>query len=1450
MKKTAKISGSSDGFRPVLSRKKRRCGILEDGSSGNIVGSKVQTSCSWGSETGDTTESDSIDMEKKCLVEKTSFDFGEGSAIAGDLNQTPTGSKVKTKKMLGKSLGKIDFSLSNNEDSVLLDALLELLLSLKNLVNIFVRKFFTLDIGLNKVVGKSSQEKLQVVRKLFSKINGFGGVSTPSKFVGIIRVMFTSELSLVQAFKKAEEAKIIVNSNLKKSSGCSDWAVVLKKISICTSTEAVHAALSEFGIIKSIKMQLVGLWQKAVVEFEQVKHADLVAVHWSILIGKDAVHIARSDVNKASWDACDVYKALLYTLPMGTNAHDIWDYVASIGEKTCVIDHYLVSYAQARCATVCFDSVESLDAVIETMLVLKGANLHWSHFVLAKCTGCEKLGHILLACPIGEKKSVFSGALLQKIFSDSNKTDWLPFMLNIWLQLLVLVDIVMSEGLGVATGGETVVGAVVFNLTVISRLEETLNNLLITVMSLLAKIDNTGLDDIICWHKEKNNLVSIFTESKLKKKMFTSGLESSYLGAGVVVVMNFSLARHVCKILEVPDQLLFSQAGNINSLIAKAVNKSSFIILRVNAVVGYGMFGVEEYFDTDYQAVSVLVGLGDGVKWAKFKDDMVANVAMLHNDFLVAGMHSNLNAMWVAFRKVLCLSAKAKSSKFHKLELLVSKLVKASHLDFFGKFTSLLDKWKSLDSVNASMVKFLFLLGSFFDAIQSVLSKVRKSYCSFKIFELNKDHTIRSVLECFFCKVTLDHLVMDNELVLEPNLIRTKVDVVIEGWTRKRNVVSVVPSVWHCQYQPLEYIFNNAFSDVMCPINFDEMSSVISNLPNGKVEAWMSIIPKPYEWKGVLMNTCLIALIEMACKILSKIFLDKISFVYNTTTQSPIFAIGSVIKNALKKNRELWLVLQDMQKAYDSVGWEHLKKSLVRIKMCDKFIRFFGGIHNVHDGLDQGEVFFPLLWCIFYDPLLCKVKKQESVCGYRLDFRFMTRTGCSESWTGLISFLTAGAFVDDTIWVGSSQATMQHILNVASEFFQINDISINNDKMVAIFINCRVSESCLLISSLSILIAKKGESHQYLGIFLSTKGLSKPSLAKAYLDVRFFTNLMLRKAVSDKQTQFSFVSINVCAKWDTMIHKSLKSKSGLPCDFSNDAIHHPSFKLASVVGFTNSVSILGCLFAHRLHNLQVLSWCPCHPLLFFFCININFSNNFLASIVWIFLGCNFSLSDLMINRYGIAFVKQLCSHTSSGPVLHWFDISVCYLNNSGLPFVCDPLLSCIGSFNILEFYEFEVVCDHLLRVDSGCLFLFMDGFLSGLGTLGIRAGAAAFFEDIDLGLGVEVSGLVSFTMVELQAIALALECVSLSHLIDLFSDSQAVLDVCKSEFLTHLDFRNCHSGVLKNECADAFTRTAVFSNMHLPYIINEHFLKAGGITVSDNSRHFVHNIFQSVYCAH
>ncbi|KAG9290082.1 hypothetical protein G9A89_010388 [Geosiphon pyriformis] len=1388
------------------------------------------------------------------------------------------------------------------------------------------------------------------------------------------------------------------------ATGCSDQAVVIKKIPVGTSVKAVHTALSEFGVIKSVKMQL--------------------------------------------------------------------DFISSVGGKTCVIDHHLVTYGWARCAIVCFELANSLDAIMGTTSMLREAYFHWSHIGFAMCTKCGKLGYTSLGCVSGGKFS--SGDVPCRVLSDTNKSR----LAAIYAKRLALVVCLVSFGgiswakivagfsstplsmkptlhvsselnnrfailkrsltslakyidklakkldasgptvsqlssgcqpLGssVATSDGTVVGVVIFDTSVITKMEETLRNLSVTVMSLSAKMENgDSVPDIYI-----DNLVSIFTESKLKGKvhtwiinkfngvrMFTSGLESSYLGADIVVVINFSLAKHICKVSKVPSQLLsiklffknkllvsilglytgassvvrFSQASNINFFITKAVNEASFIILSgdfnedssykyasfkkcldlglvnslvgspaikeptwansrgiiktidyvlvflnlVDAIVNCNVSEVSKHFDTNYQSVSVSVDLGGLLDMWLNSLYKQANKDQWKFDFKIMVLLANkvFKKKWFkGFDNVFT----KESLRFHKLKL----------LECITNFEFLMEHWISLDNVRALVVQNIVDSGAGSVCVCSALFAARRSYHASKLaeslrakkanirsaidkriesFEVNKGHMIKSVLKCLFCKVVFDYLVVDNNLILEPNLVKFKVDVIMEGWTRKHQVINDVSGNWSCQYQSLEYVFNEAFSSVMCSIGFDELFGVISHLPDGKAagllgisnELWKHCDRVVLDMLMVLLNSCL-----SGKSILSKILSDRISLVCSifdvlcgNNFSFPIFAIGSVIEDALEKNQELWLVLQDMRQAYDSVGWEHLEKSLVRIKMCSKFIQFFGSIHRdhtncvmtdfsltdgycMHDGLDQEEVFSLLLWHIFYDSLLCEVKHQESVCEYRLISHFVSKNGHAKSQFGLSSFFAAGVFIDDTIWV-------------SSEFFRINNILINNNKTVAIFINSRVSNFFLSISGLPISIAKKGESHQYLGSFLLTKSLLKSSLTKTNSDVRFFTNLVLRKTVSDKQFLYLVLAIfysivSYKTQFNALVHKGLKIKSGLPLNFPSDTIHHPSFyglktfvqvqsesKIASLVSFANSNSILGHLFSYRSHNLQVLCWCLVHFLYSPVCICVSAFDNYLADMVCIFLDYNLSLGGFLasffhfysgvpmsavlsklkflrflpsLQWYGIAFHwKRLDPHS---PVPKWFKLSAVFLNNVfSLP-TFPVVLNDIGPVNIFNSGDFVSVCKCLSQVGAGSLSVYMDGSLKDLGIIGCRAGAAAFFENIGLGLSVSVLGLMLSTLAELQAIALALECILSSSSVYLYSDSQAALDAYRLVLnIIYLDFYNqCwvehqhivnvkgYFGILGNEHADAIVGNVSLSSRFLPPHLSKCFLMADGSIVSGNS---------------
>ncbi|KAG9304667.1 hypothetical protein G9A89_021447 [Geosiphon pyriformis] len=515
IKKTVKVSGSEGGFKTVVLKKKRKGSVLAEGI--DIRG------------TGDTTESESIDMEKECLVEETSVDYGENDVFTeGNSNQMPKSLHIKTKKVLEKPLSVIDYGTVNMNDNVLDDFfLLPPPLPVKPSIQVFVYKSFALDIDFVVVAGKFSQEKVNFVRKIFSGVNGFGGVSTSSKFGGIIWASFTSKKVMMTAAQLANDHGVVVNTNLKHPiNNHMNWAIVLKEIPVKTSIEAVYTAISEFGSIKSIKMQLVGFWQKMIIELEDQNQTDLLAAEWSILIEKDVVCVAWADVDKQMWDARDKFRALLYTLPMGTNTHDLWNFIGSVSGKTCFIKRNSVTYVRTCCAIVCFDSEGSLIQVLANTLVIKDDQFHLAKIYEKKSasvshplafggkTWASMVGKLLPIVPFdgsaqfssiscGKSLPTFNGELEDRLkniesslISLAEQIGELAQRLNSLELVDHMSDIVMGEGSSGIANGKTAPKPDLSASLGVKRLESILAGLSASVISLTAHLDGLSLTGV------------------------------------------------------------------------------------------------------------------------------------------------------------------------------------------------------------------------------------------------------------------------------------------------------------------------------------------------------------------------------------------------------------------------------------------------------------------------------------------------------------------------------------------------------------------------------------------------------------------------------------------------------------------------------------------------------------------------------------------------------------------------------------------------------------------------------------------------------------------------------------------------------------------------------------------------------------------------------------------
>ncbi|GBC01887.1 hypothetical protein RclHR1_04370008 [Rhizophagus clarus] len=164
-------------------------------------------------------------------------------------------------------------------------------------------------------------------------------------------------------------------------------------------------------------------------------------------------------------------------------------------------------------------------------------------------------------------------------------------------------------------------------------------------------------------------------------------------------------------------------------------------------------------------------------------------------------------------------------------------------------------------------------------------------------------------------------------------------------------------------------------------------------------------IPKPEKFEYNMANVRPIALLEVVRKIFTKFISTQLSDIlqdhnvlYNAnycglkgeSTASPIRLINNLIEDAKENSKELWIVLQDISKAFDSISLDFLDLALKRISlpshMVNCIVNLFKGrtvqvatafgpspSFQAEDGIDQGDSLSPLLWRIYYDPLLATI---------------------------------------------------------------------------------------------------------------------------------------------------------------------------------------------------------------------------------------------------------------------------------------------------------------------------------------------------------------------------------------------------------------------------------------------------------------------------------------------
>ncbi|GET59528.1 hypothetical protein RIR_jg1381.t2 [Rhizophagus irregularis DAOM 181602=DAOM 197198] len=329
------------------------------------------------------------------------------------------------------------------------------------------------------------------------------------------------------------------------------------------------------------------------------------------------------------------------------------------------------------------------------------------------------------------------------------------------------------------------------------------------------------------------------------------------------------------------------------------------------------------------------------------------------------------------------------------------------------------------------------------------------------------------------------------------------------------------PPRWQRAYTPLPVIDSSLYNSVMSPILADEWKNTLNSMPNNKAsgpskisyemlkhltgetfnlslvlanaclihgdipadwrEALVYPIPKPHEFDAQLKNTRPITLLETVRKCVVKVVTTRLSKILadnqvlqggnfaglpGGSTDIPIKMLDAIIHQRRfdkSDDQELWVVSQDISKAFDSIDLNMLRLALIRLHIPSLLIKFIINLftrrnnkiithhgdtsgYRVRIGIDQGEIISPLLWVIYLDPLLTTLNREACDPFILKSSALLDYSPIEYEQHNLpVSHIT---FMDDSTLIASFKQGIEDRLSITAEFYTLNNTQANSAKYI------------------------------------------------------------------------------------------------------------------------------------------------------------------------------------------------------------------------------------------------------------------------------------------------------------------------------------------------------------------------------------------------------------------
>ena len=229
----------------------------------------------------------------------------------------------------------------------------------------------------------------------------------------------------------------------------------------------------------------------------------------------------------------------------------------------------------------------------------------------------------------------------------------------------------------------------------------------------------------------------------------------------------------------------------------------------------------------------------------------------------------------------------------------------------------------------------------------------------------------------------------------------------------------------------------------------------------------------------------------------------------HSTTQCS-FVVEEIIEFYNNNGSSVFLATLDASRAFDRVEYCKLFEILITRDMCPMYIRLllymythqklrvkwngiYGNMFNVSNGVKQGGILSPLLFCIYIDILLCALK--QSNIGCTIGNVFM---GCV-------------GYADDVCLLAPSCHALRHMLSICEEFGIQYYVKFNSTKSHITVCNRNVN---ITVSGNFILNGEIIETSNYvehLGHVIGNSASKRKVIEKAIGDLYMRTNYVMSK---------------------------------------------------------------------------------------------------------------------------------------------------------------------------------------------------------------------------------------------------------------------------------------------------------------------------------------------------